>query len=179
MNEHSAYRVWVMRAAFIGLALLVMIFHLLPLNTQPSNWALPNILMGFAFAWSVRRPEYVPAILLGGVLLLGDLLLQRPPGLSAAIVLLACESLKAQAPTLRVSTFLAEWATVAGLIVATMIIERIILAVLLVEVPSLWLTVVQTGMTILFYPLFVFITHAIMGVRKSIPGDLDTMGRHI
>jgi rod shape-determining protein MreD len=176
MNDHSAYRVWLMRAAFVGLALLILFVHLLPLNSAPSNWALPNLMMGFAFAWSVRRPEYVPAILLGLVLLLGDLLLQRPPGLWAVIVLLACESLKAKAPTLRVATFFTEWATVAGLIIGATVVNRVILAVLLVDVPGLWLTFVQMGLTVIFYPAFVFVTHAIMGVRKSAPGDLDMLG---
>ncbi|MFT6024281.1 MAG: rod shape-determining protein MreD [Ascidiaceihabitans sp.] len=176
MNDHSTYRIWLMRSAFVGLALVILFVHLLPLNLVPSNWALPNLMIGFAFAWSVRRPEYVPPVLLGLVLLLADLLLQRPPGLWAAIGLLACESLKAQAPTLRVATFLTEWATVTGLIIGATVVNRVILAVLLVDVPGLWLTFVQMGMTILFYPAFVFVTHVIMGVRKSVPGDLDTLG---
>lgn len=176
MNDHSTYRIWGMRAAFVGLTLMILFVHLLPLNSAPSNWALPNLMMGFALAWSVRRPEYVPAVLLGLLLLLGDFLLQRPPGLWAAIVLLACENFKAQAPTLRVSTFFAEWVTATGLIIGATVVNRIVLAVLLVDVPGLWLTFMQMGMTVLFYPLFVFVTHAIMGVRKSVPGDLDTMG---
>ena len=176
MNDHSSYRVWVMRAAFILLTLFILFVHLLPLNSAPSTWALPNLLMGFAFAWSARRPEYVPAILLGLVLLLADLLLQRPPGLWAVIVLLASEKLKSQAPTLRAATFLTELATVTGLIIGATVLNRVVLAVLLVDVPGLLLTLNQMGMTVLFYPAFVFVTHAIMGVRKSAPGDLDTLG---
>ena len=34
----------------------------------------------------------------------------------------------------------------------------------------------ELAVTILTYPAVVFVTHALMGVRKSAPGDLDSMG---
>ena len=176
MSEYSSYRMWLMRATFVVLTLVILFIHLLPLNTTPGGWALPDMLLGFAFAWSVRRPDYVPAILLGGMLLLADLLLQRPPGLWAAIVLLCSESLKAQIQSLRAAAFPVEWATVAGLILGATVVNRVVLAVLLIDVPALLPTLAQMGMTILCYPLMVFITHALLGVRKSVPGDLDPMG---
>jgi rod shape-determining protein MreD len=176
MNEYQTSRVWFMRFCFVILALTTLFMHLLPLSTLPSAWAMPDILLGFAFAWSVRRPDYVPVVLLAALLLLSDLLLQRPPGLWAVLALLCCENLKLRAQNLRAENFVVEWASVAALIIGAMVIYRLVMAILLIQQPSLGLHLIQTAMTILSYPLVVFVTHAFMGVRKSIPGDLDTSG---
>lgn len=179
MNEYQTSRVWFMRASFAVLALVTLFMHLMPLNTLPSAWAMPDLLVGFAFAWSVRRPDYVPVLLLAAVLLLSDLLLQRPPGLWAVLVLLCCENLKQRAQNLRAANFAIEWTAVVVLILSAMLAYRFVMAVLLIPQPSLGLHLIQTAMTILCYPLVVFVTHAFMGVRKSIPGDLDASGGRI
>lgn len=176
MNELQTTRVWLMRACFVFLALTILFIHLLPLNTQPRAWAMPDFLTGFALAWSVRRPDYVPVILLGILLLLGDLMLQRPPGLWAVLVLLCCENLKLKSHSLRAANFVAEWATIAAMIVGAMLAYRLTMAVLLIEQPSLGLHIIQTAMTILWYPLVVCISHVLLGVRKAVPGDLETLG---
>ena len=56
---------------------------------------------------------------------------------------------------------------------------RLILAILLVDMPPLGLTLFETGTTLLFYPAMVLVTHGMMGVRKSAPGDLDGMGKRV
>jgi rod shape-determining protein MreD len=48
MNDQSQTRLWLMRAAFVLLALLILFFHLLPLDTTPSRWAGPDLVLGFA-----------------------------------------------------------------------------------------------------------------------------------
>ena len=75
----TSSRTWPMRAAFVALSLALIFVHLLPLETVPRKWAPPDILLAFAFAWVLRRPDYVPALLVAGVFLMADLLLQRPP----------------------------------------------------------------------------------------------------
>ena len=77
-----------MRGWFVVLGLATLFIHLLPLSAMSRPWATPDLMLGFAFAWSARKPVYVPVILLGLMLLLSDLLLQRPPGLWAFLGLL-------------------------------------------------------------------------------------------
>jgi rod shape-determining protein MreD len=179
MNEYQTSRVWFMRACFVVLALATLFVHLLPLSTLPRAWAMPDLLLGFAFAWSVRRPDYVPILILAALLLLSDLLLQRPPGLWAVLVLLCCENLKLRSQKLRTENFALEWATAATLILAAMVVYRVIMAVVLVDLPSLGLHLIQTIMTILCYPVIVAATHIFMMVRKPEPGDLETLGRRL
>lgn len=176
MNELSVSRRWVMGLYFTVLSFGIIFLHLLPLDTLPARWVMPDLLMGFAFAWTVRRPEYVPVLLLSVVFLMADLLLQRPPGLWAFLMLVACESLKAQIGSLRVTGFPVEWLTVAGMILGVTLAYRLILSILLVEMPGFGLALMQMGFTILIYPVIAGVTHAFMGVRKSNPGDLDTLG---
>ena len=89
-----------MRAAFVGIALVTLLYHLLPLDLSPRRWAGPDLIMAIAFAWVLRRPEYVPALSIGIVFFVADLLYLNPPGLLAALVVIACESLKSRARSL-------------------------------------------------------------------------------
>lgn len=207
MDELSPARLWIMRSAFVVLTLLILFFHLLPLDTQPlalftpellppladidpaearlralldqgNDRVLigPDLLIAFAFAWSLRRPEYVPALALAVLFLLTDLLLQRPPGLWALMALLACENLKRRSRSLRDATFGAEWIAVSVLLTGILIANRIVLSLLLVPPPQLRLSLLELGITILVYPAVVFVTRSVMGVRRAAPGELDSLG---
>lgn len=207
MDTLSPLRLWLMRAAFLLLATLLVFFHLLPIETQPialfepellpplasidpaearlrelldqgsTRYLLaPDFLIAFAFAWSVRRPEYVPSVLLCAVFLLTDFLLQRPPGLWALLALIACENLKIRGRSLRDSSFGPEWVAVAVWLVAILLLNRIVLSLVLVPRPDLKLSLIELGLTILAYPVVVLITHLFMGVRKAAPGDFDNFG---
>ncbi|HDZ80367.1 MAG TPA: rod shape-determining protein MreD [Roseobacter sp.] len=207
MDELSPLRLWTMRAAFLVLTVVLLFFHLLPIETQPVAflapeltpplvsidpaearlrsllnqgsdrfWVAPDLLIAFAFAWSVRKPDYVPALLLATAFLLNDFLLQRPPGLWALLALIACENLKLRGRTLRDSTFGAEWLAASVWLVAIMLLNRIVLTLLMVSPPQWTLSLIELGVTALFYPVVVFVTHTLMGVRKSTPGDLDSLG---
>lgn len=179
MSELSTPRLWLMRAGFCLLAVTIIFLQLLPLDTTPNTWAGPDLLLAFACAWAVRRPDYVPTLLLALVLLLADLLLQRPPGLMAVLALIGCENLKSRGRSLRDASFPVEWLTVSMIVALILIGYRLVLWVLLVDVPGLALTLSELGLTLLVYPLIVAVTHWLMGVRKAAPGDLDAQGNRI
>ncbi|MGB7242542.1 MAG: rod shape-determining protein MreD [Sulfitobacter sp.] len=176
MTDQSLMRLWGMRAGFAVIVLVILFFHLLPLETTPRRWAAPDLLLAFACAWSLRRPEYIPASLLALLFLLSDMLLQRPPGLWAVLALIGCENLKGRARGLRDGSFTAEWLTVAAIIVAIALANRLLLTIFFVPLPNFALVLFQLAMTLLFYPLVVAVSHWGMGVRKSAPGDLDARG---
>lgn len=179
MSDLPQTRLWTMRIGFAFLVCVILFFHLLPLETTPRRWVGPDLLLGFACAWSLRRPEYVPSLALAGLFLLADLLLQRPPGLWAALAFLGCESLKRRARGLRDTGFASEWLSVCIVITGITVAYRAGLIITLVDLPPFGLTVFETVMTMLFYPVVVAITHGLMGVRKATPGDLDGSGSRI
>ncbi len=179
MNDLSQTRLWLMRIAFLMLTLAILFFHLLPLETTPRSWAGPDFLLCFALAWSMRRPEYVPAPALAVAFLVADLLLQRPPGLWALLALIGCENFKSRGRSLRDANFAAEWITAGILIIGITLGYRIILALVLIDLPSLTLSLSELTLTVLFYPVVVSITHFVFGVQKAAPGDLDALGQRL
>lgn len=176
MAEPAGAHVWSMRVAFTLLALTIVFFHLIPLDTVPPRWAPPDFLMAFAFAWVLRRPEFVPPLLVALVMLLADLLFQRPPGLLAMLVVMGAEYLKYRTAGLSESTFLGEWATVALVITGVTLLNRLLLGMTLVPLPAFTLALIQMVLTIAAYPLVALVTQTLMGVRRPTPGDAGGLG---
>ena len=79
-------RLW-HRVLFVTIAALVLLLRLLPLSPSASGFSGPDITLALILAWVLRRPEYVPVALILVVVVVEDLLLQRPPGLWPLIVL--------------------------------------------------------------------------------------------
>ena len=176
MNEDIQSRLWTMRIAFGLLVLAILFLRLLPLQTGTGGWIWPNFILCFALAWSVRRPEFVPATLLAVVFLMADLLLQRPPGLWAVLALVACEHLKGQARGLRDASLASEFVSVAVWIVGIGIAYQFVLGIMLLERAPLVSALMQIFVTILAYPLVVAITHGLLGVRKAAPNEMGSKG---
>ncbi len=172
----SPSHLWLMRGAFIGLALLAMFCHLLPLSTLPSRLAPPDVLLAFTFAWVLRRPDYAPALSIAFVFFLADLLLQRPPGLMAALVLLGCTYLMTRAAGMREASFAGEWLAVCLTIIGITVLNRVTLWVLAVDQAQLGPVLIQMILTMLFYPVAALVTHFVLRVRKLTPGDAEAIG---
>lgn len=168
--------VWMMRLAFCLVLAAILFFQLLPLYTAPRGWTGPDLVVAFAFAWAVRRPEFLPPLMLAGLFLLCDLLLQRPPGLWAALMLFACERLKNQARTLRDAGFATELLTVSLTIIGVALGNVVLLALFLVDTPALSLVAIQTVATLLAYPVTAIFSQMVLGVQRIAPGDLDRVG---
>lgn len=177
MVESSATRVWGMRTIYVALALVVLFAHLVPLQIPPQRFAAPDILTALTFAWAIRRPDYVPMLLIAAVMLLADMLLQRPPGLWSALVLIAAEQLKSQDRRIRDSGFVAEWLTVAGMLLVITVIYRVLLGLLIVAPGTLFLAVMQFVTTLLVYPGVTAFGAFLFDVRHSTPSDVDPLRR--
>ena len=177
MAERSPAKIWVMRFAYLALALLILFAHLLPLEFTPRWFGGPDVLAALTFAWALRRPQYVPMLLVAFVLLLADMLLQRPPGLWAGLILLGTEWLKSRDRALRENTFFAEWVTVATVLLLALVTYRAVLGLLLVSPGALSLSFMQYGTTMAIYPLMAGLSYLVFGSAKGHKDDLDQM-RH-
>lgn len=172
-------RVWLMRSLYLGLCLVIIFVHLLPLDTQPRLWAPPDLLVAFTFAWALRRPEYVPVLSVAAVMLAADLLFQRPPGLYAALVLIGLEYVRRRTGALRRAGFAGEWLTVALAIAAMGLANRVVLSLLSVNLAPLGPSLIQSVLTVLFYPAAVLLTEWLAGVRRPAAGEIDMAGGRI
>ncbi|MBO9445544.1 rod shape-determining protein MreD [Ruegeria sp. R14_0] len=174
--DRQISHIWIMRALYLFLAVLIMFLHLLPLDTQPDRWPFPDFLIAMTFVWVLRQPDYVPILLVAAVMLMADLLLQRPPGLLAALVVLGTGYLRSAAPGMRDAGFVAEWTSAAVVITGVFLLNRVILAILSVQQAALGPVVVQVVLTIAVYPLFVLLSQNVFGVRRVSVSDSVTGG---
>ncbi len=179
MAEHPTAHIILSRAIFIALALVIVFIQLLPLNTVPGNWAAPDLLLACTLAWVSRRPSFLPVYIVAALFLLTDLLLQRPPGLWTALVIVLTEMLRARAQRMRSVPLALEWGAVAMGIVGITVANRIILAIVMTPQAPLGLTLIQMIMTILIYPVVLVVAHYAFGVTRPAPGQTNNYGHRL
>jgi rod shape-determining protein MreD len=179
MVDAARTPVWIYRGAFLFFALFLLYLKLLPLGSMAGDWPGPDILLCLIFAWIVRRPDYLPVLLVAAVLLLEDLLLMRPPGLWTALVVLAVEFVRSRVALTRELSFWAEWALVAGLMVALLVAYRTVFALAFLPQPAFGFALVQTLWSILCYPVVVAGSRFFLDLRKPATGEVDAYGRRL
>lgn len=174
------WRYW---GVFAALALVSLFWRMLPLPPV-SGGAMaglpgPDLLLCLVLAWVLRRPDYMPALLIAGVFLIEDLMLMRPPGLWALIVLGGAEFLRARQPLMREVPFLLEWALVGAVMLAMWMTERLVLGIVMVPMPALGASLVQLLLTLAAYPVVVALSRHALRVRKPATGEVDALGRRL
>jgi rod shape-determining protein MreD len=164
MND-LGYNTWMYRIGFVLLGVALIVLRLLPLQTTPQTWAGPDVMLCLVFAWSLRRPDYVPTLLIAAVILLEDFLLQRPPGLHAALIVGVSFWLKSKADTGDEQTMTGEIAQITIAVLGVLLATRLILALALLPRPSLTVHFAQALSTIIFYPVMALTSAFVMNVR--------------
>jgi rod shape-determining protein MreD len=171
--------VWFYGVVFVGIALILLFLRLLPLGSQAGQWPGPDLLLCLTLVWMMRRPDYLPALLIATVFLVEDLILLRPPGLWTVIILLATEFLRGRAALTRELNFVVEWMLVAGLMVAMLLAYRLMFTITLLPQAGFGFALVQTLWSILCYPLVVMASTLALDLRKPAMGEVDNFGRRL
>lgn len=167
MNDLLSTRhVLTYRALFLFLCLLVILFKLLPLDLHSTGWPAPDLLLALTLAWLLRQPAVVPIGSILVVFLLADFLFERPPGLWTLLVIVISESLRTRRMTMTEMPFLVEWSAFAGAVLSMVLLNQVALWLLMVEPPSLGLSLVHGIITAAIYPLVVAVSKFIFGLRK-------------
>lgn len=179
MIDAASSRKWSFRFLFLVLVTFVVFARLIPLQTTPSSWAMPDLLICLCFAWVLRRPDYMPTLLIAAVMLTTDFLFMRPPGLMAALIVLGAEFLRARSHILRELPFSLEWGMVASVITGIMVANRVLLILVMSPRPPLGLSLFQLLVTLAAYPLVVAFSRYGLGIRKISPGEVDALGHRL
>ncbi|PHP27211.1 rod shape-determining protein MreD [Limimaricola cinnabarinus] len=164
-------RLWLGRAGLAALALVLIIARLLPLDTLPPRWAGPDLLLAVLLLWTLRRPRLAPVWLIAGVVLLADFLFQRPPGLMAALTVIATEMLRRRQPRLRAGGFGVEWAAAALAVAGILATAQAVMLIAMIPAPPPGLVASQALATALAYPLAAFAARWLFGIAR---GPIDT-----
>ncbi|MFZ5751632.1 MAG: rod shape-determining protein MreD [Pseudomonadota bacterium] len=170
---------WSYRGLFLLLSAFFVFLRILPLSTVPSSWPGPDLMLCLTFAWVLRRPDFVPALMIAAVFLIEDILYMRPPGLMALLILLGSEFLRSREPGMRGLPFPAEWAVVAVVMVTIMLVYRAVLAILVVPQGAFGFALLQVLTTILAYPVVVWVSHHLFGLRRAATGEVDALGHRL
>ena len=179
MADGIVRRVWLYRGIFVGLALFILFIRLLPLGTVPGHLPGPDLLLCIMLAWVMRRPDYLPVLMITLIVFLEDVMLMRPLGLWTALVVLATEFLRSRAALTRELSFGVEWMLVAGLMIGLLLAYRVFFAVAFVPQPAFGFALTQTIWSILCYPIVVMASRLILDLRKPAMGELDDVGRRL
>ena len=170
---------WLHRILFLGVAAGLIFWKLLPMQETAGRLPGPDILLCMIFAWTVRRPDYLPVLMIAGIVLLEDMLLMRPPGLWTALVLLGSEVIRSRVVLTRELSFGVEWLLVALLMLAIFVIYRLVFVLALVPQPVLGFALVQTFWSIMAYPVVVALSRYGLNLHKPATGELDEYGRRL
>lgn len=208
MDENIVRRRWMGRVTFALVGLLLIFSNLIPLETVPPSlggedllaieapalvgdetepdpvttpirWIAPDLLLLLTLAWVARRPSFAPILVIAVLFFVADMLLQRPPGLWAGLVLILSELLRARARSMRSFPFMLEWATVSLGIFMMTLVYHFTLFVTVAQQGTLGLTLIQMGLTILAYPPVVLVANVVFGVRHPAPGEVIAMGHRL
>lgn len=169
--------VWLRRALFVALAAGLLFLRLLPLGRESGSWPGPDLLLCLIFAWTMRRPDYLPVWLVAAVVLLEDFLLLRPPGLWTALVVVASEFIRSRVALTRELTFTIEWLLVSGLMLGLTLAYRAIFALALVPQTGFGFAMIQVIWSILCYPAVVAISRYGFDLRRPTGRQTDAYGR--
>lgn len=179
MGDGASRSIWMHRILFVAIALVLMFLRLLPLGREAGALPGPDILLCIVFAWTMRRPDYLPVVLIAVVVLLEDLLLMRPPGLWTALVVLGSEFIRSRVALTRELNFGSEWLLVASLMLGLLICYRLMFVVMLLPQPGFGFALVPVIWSILCYPVVVALSRFVLDLYKPAMGEVDAHGRRM
>ena len=163
-------------AIFVAISAIVIFLRILPLDITPGGWPEPDWTVAIAFAWVLRRPDYVPVLIFAAILLLNDMIFLRAPGLWAGLSILGFEFLRSRTQITREMPFMFEWAMVTAVLLAIVLANRLVLAIFVVGQPSLRMDALLIVATSAAYPMIVIVSALILGMQKLVPGSVDSLG---
>jgi rod shape-determining protein MreD len=179
MADLVTTRRWTYRLAYAAISFVVIGVGLLPLGDGTAGLPGPDLPVVIAFAWILRRPDYVPPLLLALVMLLADVFAVRPLGLWAGLVILGAEFLRTREMLLRDLHFLAEWALVGIVLVAVSVAYWAILSIFVVVNPGLGPLLLEAVASAVAYPAVVLVSALALGLRRAAPGQTDVLGHRL
>jgi len=86
------------------------------------------------------------------------------------------EVIRRQNRDFRDMPFLVEWGTIAVGICAITIVNRLVIAVVMLPQAPLGLTFLEMIATIAIYPVVLVVAHFVFGVTRTAPGEVGSKG---
>ena len=145
----------------------VLFWRLVPLAPGQVIWPGPDFTLCLVLIWVLRRPEQIPVLTVALAFLIEDIMLMRPIGLWAAIVVLGTEAARKREPRWRELPFMVEWLRVAILMAIMMGANRFAMALFFLPLPALGQVILQYIATVIAYPLLSALLGWLCGLPRN------------
>lgn len=155
------------QALFLLLFTLILFWRLVPLAPGQVVWPGPDFSLCLALIWVLRRPEQIPVLTVALAFLVEDIMLLRPIGLWAAIMVLGTEAARKRELHWRELPFMVEWLRVAILMAVMMGANRFAMALFFLPMPPLGQVILQYIATVAAYPLLSALLGSLFGLPRN------------
>ena len=168
---------WIFALSYAGLTFLLLLINIVPFEIWPRKFPGPDLTVAVTFAWLLRNPAHIPAPLVALVFFAADIMLMRPIGLWAALMVVATEFLRGKQAGIRERAFIKEWALASGVLLAATLANAAIMSLAFLEHFQLDKAIIQAASTILAYPLIVAVVRYVFRITAVTATDTGARGQ--
>lgn len=165
MNDEAPLRPFLRGLLMSLVAIVGLLVTLSPVAPGGGGIPMPDLVFAIACVWALRRPTGAPLLILFALGLMSDLLTGRPVGLGTLTLLIVTEVLRGQTRTLRDLSLVVEWLVVALLLIASIIVQHLLLWITLAPAPRLSDVLAAGAVTMICYPAVVAVARYGLGLR--------------
>ncbi|RED18300.1 rod shape-determining protein MreD [Pontivivens insulae] len=152
--------------ALIFSGLVCTVIAMIPFVPALPSITSPDLLAALCCFWVMRRPETAPLPVIFLLGLAADLLLMRPVGLGALVLVLMTEALRTQVVALRDVSRFVEWMIFAAFFTLATLGMLGVIWVTFAEVPPLGAMAQRIVLTVACYPLVGVVVRVLFGVTR-------------
>ncbi|MGV6838578.1 MAG: hypothetical protein ACWA40_00130 [Planktomarina sp.] len=146
------------------------------LQTQPSGvearYFNPDLILALTLSWALYRPDVLQPILVGTALLCADFILQKPPGLWAALVVLGTVFLRGRKAEYDHRTFIDTWVLLSIVTICLFVLYNFVLRVTFSPAPSFMLGMAETISTCMTFPLIHIISAQVFQMTPNLKKEV-------
>jgi rod shape-determining protein MreD len=155
----------------VVMGLLAISIETAPLGLGAGARPSPDLVLCVVAYWAIRRPGSTPMLAVFALGLVRDLVTDVPPGAGTLTLVLAAEALKAWRRSLARYSFATEWVVVAGVALATVAMQWLMVLLMLAQPAFLGQLFYQVVYTAMAYPLVAVIFRWVLRIswRKAEP----------
>ncbi len=149
------------------LAILFTALDIQPATLYAVNFSFPNLVYCLFCAWILHTSKGPSLAMVLVTFCVLEIVYGLPPGLWTALMLVATEIVRAKGPRLAAFHFIAEWALVAGLFAAALLLFQLVLLLTFSQAMTTFAISSYLVTTTISYPIIVALTAIMFRIGKG------------
>jgi len=165
MVNFQNIRPWIYYVKYLLICFFILSFQLLPMRIVHQEVLWPNLMYLVTVGWLIRKPSYLPVILILFAHIISDIVLLKPLGLWSAISLIGYEFLRWRSLSQGRLKLGQELVLVTSVLILLTFLQIGVELIFKIESPPIEMILLQLTFTLLIYPVVIFMLHSILRVR--------------